>query len=764
MKLLPISLAVAALLSAGPLSAQSLAGIPPVAGPSAARPLPLQSVSTLVAASPTAQELRSRNYQPWLDQIKKPYANQLDTGNGAGVTIGVVDSGVQVDHPELLGKVVRSYNAIDGSTTVTDQLGHGTHVSGILAGQLQNGSPFEGVAPGASLAMAKVFSTGGADGTTISRGIDWVVNTVQAPIVSMSLGGPSAFAESSMRNAVAKGTLVTIAMGNDGRSKAAWPAEFAKQSWAKGQLIAVGALDASNVRASFSNYDASLAQWTVFAPGVDITSSYSVPGGTNDYASMSGTSMATPMVAGEAALIKSNWNFLTAANLAKIIFQSSTHLCSDRVNATVCGARTTADKVYGWGLINVAASLEPLGTLTLNGGSGQTLSLAGTQFASPKSGTPAALSGLTSLATDSYNRGFKVRVGATVASAPAATAVSLIPVNSTVRVQTASSLFSLDGADQDMALDDERGSSAGWHRLRVRWSDEAGRTFGLGTQCSAAEFFGLDANGMTPLRLSGQERLFSVPYLHLMPQALHSGFGYPLSPQWTVRTGWLWQAAGTADGSATATSPLDAVQAKSMALVELQQQSAHTVWVLSLGQLHEQQSVLGANGTGALALNASPSTRFVTLASSHQWSAQTAVSAMLSWGVTDAYQNAGVSLIDGADQATSLAWSLGLRHSDVWRSGDQIGLSLAMPARTVGGQMRVTTASSQDADDGSLQYTQQSLDLAPSGMERRLELSYTRPVGSAASLGATARLTLEPNHDASAPAQTALGIRYTTRF
>ena len=767
MKIFPVPLILFILSGTGQLFAQGLESTDvalylPMANVSA----PVPSASTLVAANPSSAEIAARRSQPWLDTIKKPFANQLDIGNGAGVTVGLVDTGVQLDHPELLGKVISTYNAINKGTTVTDQLGHGTHVSGILAGQLQNGSPLEGVAPGASLAMAKVFATGGADAATIGRGIDWVVNVVKAPILSLSLGGPSAFAEANLRNAVTKGTLVTVAIGNDGRGQASWPAAYAKQAWALGQIIAVGALDGNNNRATFSNYDATLAQWTVFAPGVDIDSSYSGPGVNSSYQRLSGTSMATPMVAGEAALIKSNWNFLTAPNLAKIIFQSSTHLCSDRVSAATCGARTTADKMYGWGLINVAASLEPLGTLTLSGASGQTLSLTATQFASPKSGTPAALAGLTSLATDSFNRGFKVRVGAAVAATPAAAPGSVIPSISPVRVQTANSLFSFDaaGSDTSMAANGDNALAAGWRRLRVRWNDDAGRSFGLGTQGSASEFFGLESTGMAPLHLSGRDSLFSVPYLNLMPQALHTGFGYPLSSQWSVRTGWLWQAAGAADSDSIGGVLPDVVQAKSMALVELQRQTIDTVWVLSLGQLNEQQSVLGAAGMGALALNASPSTRFVTLASSHQWSARTTVSAMLSWGVTDAYQNTGLSLIDGADQAASIAWSLGLRKSDVWRSGDQVGLSLSMPARTMGGQMRVTTATSQDASDGSLQYSQQSIDLSPSGMERRLELSYTRPVGAAASLGATARLTLEPNHDASAPAQTALGIRYTTRF
>ena len=77
-------------------------------------------------------------------------------------------------------------------------------------------------------------------------------------------------------------------MGNDGRASGSWPAAYAKQTWAKGQIIAVGALDANNKRASFSNYDATLANWTVFAPGVNIASSYSTPAMPGSYVYMSG--------------------------------------------------------------------------------------------------------------------------------------------------------------------------------------------------------------------------------------------------------------------------------------------------------------------------------------------------------------------------------------------------------------------------------------------------------------------------------------------
>ena len=380
--------------------------------PAVVVPLPVTSVRTLVIAAPTAAEVRARGLQTWLTRVNKPYANQLGTGNGAGVTIGLVDSGVQTDHPVLKGQISATYNAFTGSTDVTDQMGHGTHVAGILAGTTANGGITEGIAPGAKLVVAKVFTTGSSPTSVVATGIDWVVNVQKAPILSLSLGSCSESMKSTIQNAVAKGTLISVALGNNGRTDgASWPAEFAKEAWAKGQIVAVGALDANNNRASFSNSDPTLANWTVFAPGVNVLSSYSNTTNKNAYAYSSGTSMATPIVAGQMALIKSNWNFLAAPDIAKIIFQSATHLCSDSATAAVCSARKTPDAMYGWGLINVGASLQPIGGLNVATASGAKVSYTESTIATPKSGLAPGLKGLNTMAVDKFNRGFVVNLG-----------------------------------------------------------------------------------------------------------------------------------------------------------------------------------------------------------------------------------------------------------------------------------------------------------------------------------------------------------------
>jgi hypothetical protein len=731
---------------------------------------PISTGSTLVKAVATAAEARARSYQPWLNQINKPYANQLATGNGTGVLVGVVDSGVQADHPELRGRIQASYNAFNGGTVVTDQMGHGTHVAGIIAGSLANGALLEGVAPGAKIAMAKVFTTGGSDSATIGRGIDWVVNVQKAPIVSLSLGSNTVSMQGNLQNAVNKGTLITAALGNDGRASGSWPAKFAKEAWAKGQIIAVGALDAANKRASFSNYDASLANWTVFAPGVNVASSYSVPGAPNGYVYMSGTSMATPVVAGQAALIKSNWNFLAASDLAQIIFQSATHLCSDNASATVCKARTSADALYGWGLVNVGASLQPIGSLNLTSKTGKPISFASASLASAKSGKVVGLPALSSLAVDKFNRAFVVNVGAGVTSA--ATTLNAVPVSTSSSTSIGTARFSVQAtplASQQtvLGLDTAAGSASGnaqantLSKVSISLSGAQGAAYGIGTGASHADFFGLQSTGTAPLGLTGEGSRFNAPYFALATNASHVGYATTLSGGSVLRLGSLVQSAGLETALLGASNtPGNA----SVATVELQKVFGAITTVTTLGQLQETDAVLGMRGTGALGLGGHASTTFLTLAGSRLVAAATTVSAMVSVGTTGAYSNAAASLIDGATASQSLAWSLGLARADLFRQGDSLGLSFSMPLRTQSGSMQVTTATAQSQEDGALTYATQSLALSPTGMEKDIELAYARPMPFGGKLSAMAQLKFEPGHDANAPTQLGIGLRYQKNF
>jgi subtilisin family serine protease len=723
-------------------------------------PAPITSAATLIKASASGTEARARSVQGWLNQISTPYANQLATGNGAGVKVGVVDSGLQLSHPTLKGQVLATYNAFTGGTDVTDQISHGTHVSGLIAGSLANGSMTQGVAPGAKLVMAKVFQTGSSDMLTIQKGVDWVVNTQKAPILSLSLGSNALSLQTSIQNAVTKGTLITAALGNDGfTNRASWPAEFAKASWAKAQIIAVGAVDASNKRAAFSNVDPTLANWTVYAPGVNVASSYSVPTMQNAYAYMSGTSMATPIVAGQAALIKSNWNFLTAPDLAQVIFQSAKRLCSGTVTAAACAARTTADAMYGWGVVNIGASLQPIGGLNVGTRTGTAVNFAGSALASAKGGLASGLKGVNAVAVDKFNRGFVVNL-ATSATSTASTA-SAIPAaaltSTAIKGVSFSAEYSLIGNPADHPATSDSQAPLKLAHMSYRFANDRGEGFGFGTGGTAGQYFGLDANGSTPLNLGTAGSRFNAPYFAMAESATHMGYSGTLDNGIVLRWGLMTQAASS---SATLLDQVTPVAARSLATVELQKQMGAVTGVLTLGQLQETDSVLGLSGAGALALEAKGRTTFMTLAGSLPVAPNTSLSAMATVGMTAGYDNTAASLIEGASGSQTAAWSLGLARKDLWRDGDALGLTLAMPLKTVSGNLHVYSAVSQSQVDGSLQYASQSASLAPSGTEHALELAYATPLRIGGKLSVLTQVRLQPGHDAEAPTQVGVGLRY----
>ncbi|MDD4005242.1 MAG: S8 family peptidase [Elusimicrobiaceae bacterium] len=224
---------------------------------------------------------------PW--GIARVKADRVWTANtGAGVTVAVIDTGIDLDHPDLADNIAGSFNAIDSSISADDDQGHGTHVAGTIAGSLKSASA-TGVAPNARLYAVKVL---GADGSgsysTVANGIQWAVaNRMQ--VINMSLGSSqnSEAIEKLVAAAYAAGVTVVCAAGNDGGS-VGYPA-------ANKGAIAIAASDNKDKIAYFSNRG-DLIQF--ITPGVNIYSTYRGGG----YKTMSGTSMASPHAAGLAAL------------------------------------------------------------------------------------------------------------------------------------------------------------------------------------------------------------------------------------------------------------------------------------------------------------------------------------------------------------------------------------------------------------------------------------------------------------------------------
>jgi subtilisin family serine protease len=289
-----------------------------------------------------------------LKMIKCEQAWDLTKGSPE-VVVAIVDTGIDKEHPDLKGKLLSGYDMVnvadvppeDGCVWEGDFLtrdddpddenGHGTHCSGIAAGIPDNAKGIAGVAWNCNLlpvrVMANLRCTEGnqtyvtASGifSDIADGIIWAADH-GASVISLSLGGFVDKSEpepepmkSALDYAVSKGCVVVAAMGNeeanlDNETVYNYPSKHAK-------VLAVGAVDKNGKRAYFSNFG---DYKQVMAPGVDILSTYP----TSNYELLDGTSMATPFVAGLAALVKSANPHLTPAEVIDIIRQTSTSASS----------------------------------------------------------------------------------------------------------------------------------------------------------------------------------------------------------------------------------------------------------------------------------------------------------------------------------------------------------------------------------------------------------------------------------------------------
>ncbi|XVV05891.1 S8 family serine peptidase [Actinosynnema sp. CA-248983] len=242
-------------------------------------------------------------------------AANISTATGKGVRVAVLDTGFTVDHPDFAGRTVLTQSFITGET-VEDAHGHGTHCIGSAAGPRKpaSGGPGYGVAYEADIYAGKVLSNAGfgSDGGILA-GIDWALGNGCA-VISMSLGSAvrpgtpySQIYESVGQRALAKGTLIVAAAGNESRR----PDKIAPVGHPANcpSILAVGAIDDQRAIAFFScgTVD-TVGQVDVVAPGVNVYSSWNGKSGDALHKRIQGTSMATPHVAGVAALMAQQHN------------------------------------------------------------------------------------------------------------------------------------------------------------------------------------------------------------------------------------------------------------------------------------------------------------------------------------------------------------------------------------------------------------------------------------------------------------------------
>jgi len=283
-----------------------------------------------------------------IDALHLPDA--WDTATGDGIVIAIVDTGIDIDHPDLRKRIVDGYDFVDNDDTPRDDNGHGTHVAGIAAAAGNNGRGITGAAPDALIMPVRVLDTDGTGNErTIARGITWAAEH-GADVINLSLGevgfasrvikgGPL---NRAIRQAAGLGSLVVAASGNEGAA--------GRQFRIAVPVVLVGAIDDTGAAAEFSNFG---DQRAVVAPGVDILSTAPTypttvwPDGTDGYEMLEGTSMAAPFVSGVAALLLSQGR--SPADAAAALFDTAVN--------------TDGDPHLGSGLVDASAAVSaPINT------------------------------------------------------------------------------------------------------------------------------------------------------------------------------------------------------------------------------------------------------------------------------------------------------------------------------------------------------------------------------------------------------------------
>jgi subtilisin family serine protease len=229
-----------------------------------------------------------------IDQRQRPLDTRYSySQTGAGVNAYIIDTGIRLDHVDFAGRLIGGFDAITSGGTANDCNGHGTHVAGSTGGTTW------GVAKAVKLSPIRVLDCGGS-GTTagVIAGVDWVTaNHVKPAVANMSLGGgASTSLDEAVRNSIRAGVTYAVAAGNGdfiGRQQPACNYSPARVR----EALTVGASNSSDAKASWSNYGECV---DLFAPGVSITSAWHT--GSTATNTISGTSMASPHVAGVAAL------------------------------------------------------------------------------------------------------------------------------------------------------------------------------------------------------------------------------------------------------------------------------------------------------------------------------------------------------------------------------------------------------------------------------------------------------------------------------
>lgn len=680
--------------------------------------------------------------------------------SGAGVKVGIVDSGLDTASTEFGGRIDPASADVAGSRGLGDSDGHGTAVAFTLAGR-RNGAGTHGAAPEATLVIARADTpgscgTGATDETecsfgddTIGRGIDAAV-AAGARVVNLSLGGgfPSPPLVQAIGRATAAGVLVVVSAGNDGLDDPDDFAEVASNAAARGLVIVAGSIGTTDAISSFSNRAGALANHYLTAVGEQIRA----PGLNNEVFLWSGTSFSAPQISGAVALLAQAFPNLTGAQIVDILFASARDLGAPGV-----------DPVYGRGAIDLTRAFQPIGAMRV-AGTGATVADGGNALLSPAMGD-ARQGPLGAVVLDGFGRAYSLDLAGAIGRA--APDRSVLRGALAARVRSAGTQAGALAMSVTVASDGRR---TALERLMLGRADadEARALAGvvarrLGARASFAVGVA-EGSGALQARLAGaREPAFLIarnPLTGLGLDARVDGAG-ALRRQFGP-----WSLTVSGERGVVLRERLDGIvdalvegQGFARAGLGVERRWGPLTASVTGSRVTETATLLGGRFGPALG---APAGRTTMLDVAARWDDSVwSIGGGYRWGWTAAAMHGG---IDGTADLRTRAWSLDVARAGLWAAGDAMALRLAAPLRVARGSLSYRLPSYWDYGAGAVSaWTAGALNLAPTGNALDAEWSYALPLGPA---DASAHLFYrrDPGNVAALPDDAGAAVRVSLGF
>lgn len=695
--------------------------------------------------------------------------------SGAGVTVGIIDSGINTGNAEFAGRISGASTDIVANRGLTNpDDDHGNMVALVAAGG-RNNSGIMGMAFNATIAAMRVDSVGSCAGSggcsfgdaAIAAGINTAVSS-GARVINISLGGstPDASVLQAVANAAGAGVVIVVAAGNDGTANPD-PFATALRRAGNGNVIIAGSVGTTNTISSFSDRAGTEAAWYLAALGEGIccqyagsTIKYTVTNGTTYVTEYYGTSFSAPQITGAVALLLQAFPRLTATQAVQLLLST----------ATAQGDTST----YGHGVLNIAAAFSAQGSTTV-AGTRQVVALTDTSaVTSAAMGDAAYASSLKTVVLDSYGRAFTANLAGNTRSAQIAPRLTMAlgsrNQSMTLGGGRVAMAFSVDATARTLALP--------WTgALRLAQEDAqaaqvlAGRVVARLSPHSAVAFaFSQSADGLVA-SLQGQDRpafliagnpLEDTGFVRRAETSLAvrhqlGGWGLTISAQQGKgEAGAPWQA----QGYASASQNRDTIERLGAAIDRQWVDPRWGAVEASLGAnwLGERMGILGARFNPALGAHGAD-TLFLDAALGWRPGPDFHFGAAWRQGFT---QVRGSGLIGSGSRLVSNGWVVDGSVANMFAPGDVFALRVSQPLRVSGGGLNFYLPVAYDYDTGAT-WGVRRMGLSPRGHEIDAELAWQFPAaGGMASTNLFWRR--DPGHYAALPDDTGWAVGWKIGF